>query len=168
MASGQFTLEDFRGILEKVSRPGLMQKMMGLMPGMGDINKMMEGADTDGEVRKMLGVIDSMTPTERRDPKVIDTQRRNRISRGAGVPPSMVSGLIKQFSTMAPMMQQMAAGGSMKEKMQMMQQMQASALDPSMRGPKTKQSTGKRLTPKEKQRLEKERKRLMRRKKRKN
>ena len=85
MASGQFTLEDFRGVLEKIAKPGLMQKMMGLMPGMGDFKKMMDGADTDGEVRKMLGMIDSMTPAERRNPKIIDMQRRNRISKGAGV-----------------------------------------------------------------------------------
>lgn len=168
MASGQFTLEDFRGVLEKVARPGLMQKMMGLMPGMGDMKKMMEGTDTDGEVRKMLGVIDSMTPGERRNPKVIDTARRNRISRGAGVAPSMVSGLIKQFSMMAPMMQQMASGGSMRDKMQMMQQMQAGALDPSMGGIKTKKSTGKRLSPKEKARMQKERERMLRKKRRKN
>ncbi len=165
MASGQFTLEDFRGVLEKIAKPGLMQKMMGLMPGMGDIKKMMDGADTDGEMRKMLGAIDSMTPAERRNPKLIDTPRRNRIAAGAGVPASVVSGLIKQFAIMAPMMQ-MAAGGGMKDRMQMMQQMQNSMLDPNMGGLKTKKSTGKRLSAKERQKLQKERERLLRRKKR--
>ncbi|MEZ6135103.1 MAG: signal recognition particle protein [Pirellulaceae bacterium] len=165
MAAGQFTLEDFRGVLEKVSKPGLMQKMIGLMPGMGDLKKMLGGADTDGEMRKMLGVIDSMTPAERRNPKVIDTPRRNRISTGAGVPPSVVSGLIKQFGIMAPMMQ-MAAGGGMKDRAAMMQQMQAAMLDPSGGGIKTKKSTGKRLSPKEKAKMAKEREKLLRKKKR--
>ena len=146
MASGQFTLEDFRGVLQKVAKPGLMQKMLGLMPGMGDLNKMMAGSDTDGEVRRLLGIIDSMTPAERRQPKIIDTPRRNRISRGAGVPPSDVSGLIKQFNMMAPMMQMMATGG-MKNRMEMMRQLQGSMMDPNMGGIKTKQRTGKRPHP---------------------
>jgi signal recognition particle subunit SRP54 len=167
MRSGDFTLEDFRGVLEKIAKPGLMQKMMGLMPGMGDFKKMMDGEDTDGEVRKMLGIIDSMTPEERRNPKLIDTMRRNRIARGSGVAPAMITGLIKQFGIMAPMMQ-MAAGGGMKDRMAMMQQMQQSMMaDPTMGGIKVKKGTGKRLSPKEKQRALKERQKLLRQQKRK-
>lgn len=167
MASGHFTLEDFRGVLEKIAKPGLMQKMMGLMPGMGEFRKAMEGEDTDGEMRKMLGMIDSMTQAERKNPKVIDTNRRNRIARGAGVAPSMVSGLIKQFSVMAPMMQAMAGGGA-KDRMAMMQQMQQSMMnDPTMSGMKVKKGTGKRLSPKEKEKLQKERQKQLRRLKRK-
>lgn len=169
MASGQFTLEDFRGVMEKIAKPGLMQKMVGLLPGMGDMKKMLEGSDTDGEVRKMLGIIDSMTVHERRNPKEIDTPRRNRIARGAGVAPAMVSGLIKQFSVLAPIMQQMAGGGgSMRDRMQMMQQVQSSMMnDPTMSGLKTKKTTGKRLSPKERQRLQKEREKQLRKLKRK-
>jgi signal recognition particle subunit SRP54 len=167
MASGHFTLEDFRGVLQKIAKPGLMQKMMGLMPGMGELSKMMAGEDTDGEMRKLLGIIDSMTPTERRNPKLIDPQRRNRIALGSGVPPNAVSGLIKQFNMMAPMMQMMASGG-MKNRMEMMRQLQGGMLDPNMGGMNVKQSTGKRLTPKERQRLQKEREKLLRKKKRDN
>ncbi|MCA9191367.1 MAG: signal recognition particle protein [Planctomycetales bacterium] len=167
MASGQFTLEDFRSVLEKIARPGLMQKMMGLLPGMGGLNKMMDGVDTDSETRKMLGIIDSMTPAERKNPKMIDTLRRNRISKGAGVAPAMVTQLIKQFSIMAPMMQ-MAASGGIKDRMQMMQQMQSNLMnDPTMGGMKTKKGTGKRLTPKERERLQKEREKQRRKQKRK-
>ena len=167
MAKGDFTLAEFRGVLEKIAKPGLMQKMMGLMPGMGDFKKMMDGEDTDGEVRKMLGMIDSMTPAERKNPKLIDTPRRNRIAVGAGVAPSMVTGLIKQFGMMAPMMQ-MAAGGGMKDRMALMQQMQNSMMsDPSMSGMKTKRSTGKRLSPKERARLQKEKQKLLRQQRRK-
>ncbi len=167
MAAGQFTLEDFRGVLEKIAKPGLMQKMMGLMPGMGEFRKMMDGTDTDGEVRKMLGMIESMTMAERRNPKIIDTQRRNRISRGAGVQPQAISGLIKQFSIMAPMMQ-MAAGTGVKDRMQLMEQMKQSMMnDPSMGGMKTKKTTGKKLSPKERERLQKEREKKMRQMKRK-
>jgi signal recognition particle subunit SRP54 len=165
MASGTFTLEDFRGVLEKIAKPGLMQKMMGLLPGMGEINKMMAGADTDGEMRRLQGIIDSMTPAERQNPNQIDTLRRNRISRGAGVAPHMVSGLIKQFNVMAPMMKMMASGG-IKDRMEMMKQLQGGMLDPNMGGIKTKQSTGKRLTPKERERMQRERDKLLRKKRR--
>lgn len=165
MASGDFTLEDFRGVLEKIAKPGLMQKMLGLMPGMGEFRKMMAGEDTDGEMKKLMGVIDSMTPAEKRNPKLIDTPRRNRISRGAGVPPNAVSGLVKQFNMMAPMMQMMSSG-SVKNRMEMMRQLQGSVMDPSLGGMKTKQSTGKRLTPKERERMQREREKLLRKKKR--
>ncbi len=168
MAAGQFTLEDFRSVLEKIAKPGLMQKMLGLLPGMGDMKKLMNGTDTDGEVKRMLGMIDSMTPAERRNPKVIDMPRRTRIAKGAGVAAQAVNGLIKQFSIMAPMMQ-MAAGTGMKDRMQMMEQMKQSMLnDPSMGGIKTKKSTGKRLSPKERERMQRDRDRQLRQMKRKN
>lgn len=165
MKEGVFTLEDFRGVLDKVARPGLMQKMMGLLPGMGEINKLMAGSDTDGEVRKLMGIIDSMTPDERRNPNQIDTPRRNRISRGAGVAPNQVSALVKQYNMMAPMMKAMASG-NMREKMELMKQMQSGMLNPGMGGMKTKQSTGKRLSPKERERMQREREKLLRKKRR--
>jgi hypothetical protein len=78
---GSLRCEEFRDLLLKVAKPGLMQKMLGLLPGMGQINQMLAGQDTDREMRKMIGVIDSMTPSERRNPKVIDNSRRNRIAK---------------------------------------------------------------------------------------
>ncbi|MCA9161293.1 MAG: hypothetical protein KDA72_23350, partial [Planctomycetales bacterium] len=79
----------------------------------------------------------------------------------------LVSGLIKQFSIMAPMMQAMASGGG-RDRAQMLQQMQQSMLgDPTMGGIKTKKSTGSRLSTKDKQRMQKERERQLRKLKRK-
>lgn len=167
MASGQLSLETFRTVLEKIAKPGLMQKMMGLLPGMGDLSKMMAGTDSDGELRKMMGIIDSMTPAERRNPKIIDTLRRNRIAKGAGVSPSLITNLIKQFSIMGPMMQMMA-GGSGRDRMQMMQQLQQSMMnDPTMSGIRTKKSTGTRLSTKDRQKMQKEREKELRKLKRK-
>ena len=77
----------------------------------------------------------------------------------------MVSGLIKQFNMMAPMMQMMASGGA-KNRMEMMRQLQGSMMDPNLGGMKTKQSTGKRLSAKERQRMQKDRERLLRKKRR--
>ena len=63
-------------------QPGLMTKMMGLMPGMGEISEMMNDDDAEGDMKRLLGIIDSMTPEERRNPKMIDPSRRNRIAAG--------------------------------------------------------------------------------------
>ena len=57
--------DEIKGLLEKIAKPGLMQKMLSLMPGMGDIRKMLNGTNSDGEMQKMIGVINSMTPAER-------------------------------------------------------------------------------------------------------
>ena len=167
MAKGEFTLEHFKDMLEKMAKPGLMQKFMMLMPGMGDIRKMMDGMDTDGELQKMIGLINSMTPSERKNPKLIDVSRRNRISRGAGVAPAMITQLITQFTRMLPIMQMMA-GGKGGDKIAMMKQLQQSMMqDPTLGGIKTKGSTGKRLSPKEREKMQRDREKQLRKMKRK-
>jgi len=79
----------------------------------------------------------------------------------------MITQLIKQFSIMGPIMQ-MAAGKGAGDRMQMMQQLQNSMLnDPSLSGLRTKGSTGKRLTPKEREKMQREREKQLRKLKRK-
>ena len=128
MPARQFTLEHFKDMLEKMAKPGLMQKFMMLMPGMDEIRKMMDG--NDGALPKMIGLINSMTPTERKNPKLIDVSRHDRIARGAGVAPAMATQLITQFTRLQPIMQIMAGGG---DRMAMMKQLQQSMLkDPTL------------------------------------
>ncbi len=165
LEKGQFTLDDFRDQMEKFARPGLMQKMLSLLPGMGQMREMMNNADTSKEVRRMVGIIDSMTPGERKNPKVVEVSRRRRIAAGAGVPPQLVNDLIKQFETMKPMMTGLA-GKSGNERMQMMEDFKEQMLDPSRHGPKTKKGTGKRLTAKERDKLKKQREKFLRQKRR--
>lgn len=169
LTSGQFSLADFRDLLQKFRKPGLVTKMLGLMPGMGSINQMLANTDSDREMRRLTGIIDSMTPAERRNPKLIDNNRRVRIAKGCGVEPSQINDLVKQFNTMAPLMQVMA-GGSMTDKMKLMQQLQGQiGVDPmgGFGNMKVKQNTGKRLSPKERERLQKERERKLKQMKRK-
>ncbi|HAN97494.1 MAG TPA: signal recognition particle protein [Planctomycetaceae bacterium] len=161
MAAGEFTLDDFRNQIDKIARPGLMQRMMGLLPGGGQIKQMLNDVDTTKETRRLVGIIDSMTPAERRNPKVIDQSRRNRISRGAGVAPQQVNELIKQFETVKPMFTMMAGGGSLKEKMSVVREMQQQMMDPT-RMMKSKKGTGKRLSPAEKAKQKKERDKMLR------
>ncbi|MGC6447043.1 MAG: signal recognition particle protein [Rubripirellula sp.] len=167
MASGDFTLDDFKKMMEKVAKPGLMGKMVGLMPGMNQFKDLLESDEAAGGIRQTIGAINSMTMAERRNPKIIDAHRRNRIAQGAGVQTPVVSQLIKQFEVMKPLMQGMAGQG-VGDRMKMMQQLQASGAmsDPSMRGMKVKKSTGKRLTASERAKQKRERDKLRRRMKR--
>jgi signal recognition particle subunit SRP54 len=166
MRSGEFTLDDFKVQMEKMSKPGLMQKMIGLMPGMGEIRKLIEQEDTEGGIRQTVGIIDSMTREERRNPKVIDPSRRNRIARGAGVEPQDVNQLVRQYEMLSPLMKAMAGKG-LGDRMSAIRELQNSGmLDPGSRGPKLKKGTGKRLTAKERAQLKKQREKELRRKKR--
>lgn len=168
MTSGQFSLDDFRDLMQKMRKPGLMQKMLGLLPGMGAINQLMANTDSDKEMRRLTGMIDSMTSVERKNPKLIDNSRRIRIAKGSGVAPNQVNDLIKQFNMMTPILQMLSGGRG--DKMKALQQLQgALAADPTsgLAGMKVKQSTGKRLSPKEREKLQKERDRRLRQMKRK-
>ncbi|MEM6691269.1 MAG: signal recognition particle protein, partial [Planctomycetota bacterium] len=91
MASGEITLEDFRKMMEKFAKPGLMGRMMGLMPGMGQFKEAMESEEAAQGIKQTIGAINSMTMEERRNPKLIDANRRNRIAKGAGVQTPVVS-----------------------------------------------------------------------------
>ena len=169
MSSGQFSLADFRDLMQKFRKPGLMQKMLGLLPGMGAINQLLANTDSDREMRRLTGIVDAMTPTERKNPKLIDNSRRIRIAKGCGVEPSQINDLIKQFNQMTPLMQMMSSG-NMADKMKLMQQLQGSlGADPlgGLGNMKVKQNTGKRLSPKEREKLQKERDRRMKQLKRK-
>ncbi len=163
LQKGQFTLDDFRKQLNQIARPGLMQKMLGLMPGMGEMTKMLQGGDHEKEMRRLGGMIDSMTPAERNDPKLIDNSRRQRIAKGSGVSPQEVNELIKQFDSMASLMKGMAGGG-MGGAMDMMRKLRSGELmDPTGKMKKAKQSTGKRMTAKDVQNQKKLKKKLKKR-----
>ena len=112
LRKGEFTLDTFRNMLGQMRRMGPLGKVLGMIPGMGAMKDMMGDADVDGEMNRLFGIIDSMTPDERRNPsKVVDPSRRRRIAAGAGVQPHEVNDLVKQFDGMAGMMKEMAGYG---------------------------------------------------------
>jgi signal recognition particle subunit SRP54 len=167
MASGDLTLDDFRSMMEKVAKPGLMTRMLGLLPGMGQFREMLDSPEATRGVQQTIGAINSMTPAERRNPKIIDNSRRLRIAQGAGVPQPLISQLIKQFEVMKPLMQGLS-GQDMGSKMAMMRQLQGSGamMDPSLGGLRVKKDTGKRLTTEERNKLRKQREKELRKKRR--
>lgn len=163
---GEFTLDDFRKQLAQLARPGLMQKFLGLLPGMGELKSMLDGADTEKEMKRMFGIIDAMTPAERRNPKLIDSSRRRRIAAGSGTQHNQVNDLLKQFDGMATMMKSMAGKG-VGDRMRMVRELQQGGmLDPGARIGRQKQSTGKRLSSQEKAKLRKLREKELRKRKR--
>ena len=105
-----FDLADLRSQLEQVRRMGGLGALMDKLPAQMS-QRAMASDQADGQVRRQLAIIDSMTPRERRVPGVIDGSRRRRIARGAGVQVQDVNRLLKQFLEMQKMMKQLKGGG---------------------------------------------------------
>jgi len=81
-----FALDDFREQVSRISRLGSLQKILGRIPGMEGAIKQFADLDVENGVKRMLGIVDSMTDDEKRNPiKVLDQGRRRRIAVGAGV-----------------------------------------------------------------------------------
>jgi len=167
LRKGEFTLDDFRKQLSQVTKLGPLQKVMGLIPGMGNLTEMMgDDVDPEQDMKRLFGIIDSMTPAERRNPsKTIDQSRRRRIAAGAGVEPHEVNELVKQFDAMAQMMTSMAGKG-MRERMKMVREIQGGLMTNPNGLARKKIGTGKRLTSAEKVKLKKQREKELRRRRR--
>ena len=104
MVMGDFTLEDMFGMIRMVRKLGPMKKILGMMPGMGNLGDL----DVDDrQMNRLEALFTSMTPTERIQPQVIDMSRRRRIARGAGQEVNAVSELLKRFKDMKGMMKQL-------------------------------------------------------------
>ena len=109
-ASGEdFTLEDFLEQLQAMSKMGSMSKLLGMLPGAGAMKKQIENID-EGEIVRTKAIVQSMTPTERRDPKVLNAARRARIALGSGRKVSDVNNLVDRFSAAQKMMKQVRNG----------------------------------------------------------
>ena len=108
----EFTLEDFLEQLQAMKKMGSMSKILSLLPGANSaaMKKQIESID-DGELVRTQAIVQSMTPAERRDPKILNGSRRARIARGSGRSVTEVNSLVDRFSAAAKMMKQMARGG---------------------------------------------------------
>ena len=104
-----FTLEDFLEQLEAMSKMGSMSKLLGMLPGAGGMKKQIENFD-ESEIVRTKSIVQSMTPIERRDPKVLNGSRRARIALGAGRKVQDVNSLVDKFAAAQKMMKQMRSG----------------------------------------------------------
>ncbi|MGA4542837.1 signal recognition particle protein [Uniformispora flossi] len=105
-----FTLEDFLQQMEQVKKMGSISKLLGMLPGMGQMKEQIDSID-DRDLDRVAAIIKSMTPAERDDPKIINGSRRARIAKGSGVEVSAVNNLIERFFEARKMMTSMARGG---------------------------------------------------------
>ena len=109
---GDFTLDDFLEQMQQVRKLGSMSKIMGMLPGMGQFRDQLENFD-EREIDRIQAIIQSMTPAERANPKMIDGSRRARIAKGSGRQVSDVNSLVDRFFEARKMMQSFAKGGGM-------------------------------------------------------
>ena len=107
---GTFDLEDFMEQLQKVRQMGPLDQLLGMIPGMSQAMKGQNLNVEEKQFNKIVAVIQSMTPYERRNPDVIGTSRKRRIARGSGTTTADVNKLLNQFRDMQKMMKMFSRG----------------------------------------------------------
>ena len=107
-----FTLEDFLEQLEAMSKMGSMGKLLSMLPGAGAMKKQIENFD-ESEIVRTKAIVQSMTPKERLEPKILNGSRRARIAAGSGRKVQEVNALVDKFSAAQKMMKQVRTGGGM-------------------------------------------------------
>ena len=110
MRKNEFDFEMYLDSMSQMKKMGGLSSVMGMMPGMGIGGGKMPDIDTDEAEKGMArteAIIYSMTPEERRNPKLLNPSRKARIARGAGVDVSEVNRLVKQFEQTKKFMKQM-------------------------------------------------------------
>lgn len=104
LSKGEFTLEDLVEMLRSSKKMGSMSQMADMLPGeMGRAARKISPEEMDLSTKRTEAIINSMTPTERRNPDVLNANRRRRIARGCGLDVQDVNRLVKQFRDMQKM-----------------------------------------------------------------
>lgn len=139
LLEGKFTLNDFLKQMEQIKKLGSMRNIMKLIPGMGGMADMDPDMNPEEDLKRIKGIIQSMTEDEKTQPEIIDHSRRNRIAQGSGSEPAEVNKLLKDFDKMADMMSKMANMG-MRERMAYAKEMaEGGMMDPNAELKKEKQ-----------------------------
>src|SRR5262249_44268371 len=142
LASGEgFTLEDFVEQLAMVRKLGPIGNLLGMLPGAAQ-NKELLSQVSDADLDRAAAIVNSMTPAERRNPKILNGSRRARIAKGSGTSVGEVNNLVVRFQEGQKMMRQMLGGGSIP----------GMPAIPGMRRAATKAAKGKKGSAKKKQR----------------
>jgi signal recognition particle subunit SRP54 len=109
-ATDTFTLEDFLGQMQQLKNMGSIKNMLGMLPGAKGMRQQLENFD-ESEITRTEAIIQSMTPKERHQPKVLNGSRRVRIANGSGTTVTEVNALVNRFEQAAKMMKTVAKGG---------------------------------------------------------
>lgn len=110
LREASFDLEDFLEQLRQVKKMGPLSQILDLVPGMGRLVQDVSPEVTDQQLKRIEAIILSMTPEERRNPRIINSSRRKRIARGSGTVVEEVNALLKQFRQMQRMVKQLGKG----------------------------------------------------------
>lgn len=98
MISGEFTLEDFANQLRQLRRMGPLGQLLEMLPGgLGQMARMVDPREAEKQLKVTEAIINSMTPAERRNPKILNASRRRRIANGSGTSVQEINRLIKQY-----------------------------------------------------------------------
>ncbi len=106
----KFTLDDFSGQLKQLKKMGGAAKVMAMIPGVSRMKALPDDAKLEKEIKSVEAMISSMTLVERREPGIINGNRRKRISKGSGTSIQDLNRLLKQFSQAKKMMKKMSSG----------------------------------------------------------
>ena len=105
MLTGRFTLEDFAKQLRQMKKMGPISQLLGMLPGqLNAVAKSVDPNEAEGQLKTVEAIINSMTPAERRDPKLLNASRRRRIAAGSGKDVQDVNRLMKQFRDIQKLM----------------------------------------------------------------
>ncbi len=104
IANQSLNLEDFLSQLQQLKKLGPLENLLGMLPGMGKMPDLSVG---ESQLKRIEAIIQSMTPTERRRPEILNAGRRTRIARGSGTTVAEVNDVLKQFNAMKRMMKEM-------------------------------------------------------------
>jgi signal recognition particle subunit SRP54 len=111
MVEDELTLEDLRDQLRQMRRMGPLSQILEMLPKSGPFAGLQGASVDERELRKTEAIIDSMTPLERRRPKVLNGSRRKRIAQGSGTRVQDVNRVLKQYLAMKKMMKTVKKGG---------------------------------------------------------
>jgi signal recognition particle subunit SRP54 len=109
----EFTLDDFRNQLRQIRKLGPLESILGMMPNIGPIKQLKDVKVDEGELTRVVAIIDSMTPKERSNHMIINGARRRRIAKGSGTTVQEVNALLKQYAQARKMMKSLSGGAGM-------------------------------------------------------
>ncbi len=107
MKKGKFDFDDYLESMKQMRNMGGLSSILSMMPGLGAKGAQLESMVDEKQLARMEAIVLSMTPQERRNPKLLNPSRKHRIAKGAGVDISVVNRFIKQFEQSQKMMKQL-------------------------------------------------------------
>ena len=113
MKKGKFDFEDYLESMKQMRNMGGLTSILGMLPGMGRQMGDLESMIDEKQLARTEAIVLSMTPEERKNPKLLNLSRKGRIAKGAGVDIAVVNRFVKQFEQSQKMMKQMP--GMMKK-----------------------------------------------------